>query len=81
MFNYQYLNDYVKGRHEELLKEAETERMIRKYRVQSPRPFNGSRFFLSHLGKIMVNLGTSLQRRYEGTSCTHCTFDPVIKIK
>ncbi len=81
MFNYQYLNDYVKGRYEELLKEAETERMIRKYGVQSPGSFNGPRFFLSHLGRIMINLGTSLQKRYEGAPCAQCTFDPVVKIK
>ncbi|MGB2782555.1 MAG: hypothetical protein WBC45_01245 [Atribacterota bacterium] len=81
MFNYQYLNDYVEGRYEELLKEAETERMIRKYRVQSPRSFNGSRFFLSHLGKIMINLGTSLQKRYEEAPCAQCTLNPVVKIK
>jgi len=72
MFNYQYLNDYVKARHEELLKEAETERLIRKHQVKSPRSFNGSRFILSHLGKIMVNWGSFLQKRYEGISYTQC---------
>jgi len=63
MFNYQYLNDYVKARHEELLKEAEIERMIRKHQVKSPRPFNGLYLILNNLGKIMVNWGSFLQKR------------------
>ena len=67
MYYFQFSYEYVKARHEELLKEAETERLIRKNRVKSPRSFNGLSFILSHLGKIMVNLGTSLQKRYEGT--------------
>ena len=73
MFNYQYLNDYVKARHEELLKEAETERLIRKHQVKSPRSFNGLYLILNNLGKIMVNWGSFLQKRYEGTSYTQCT--------
>ena len=73
MFNYQYLNDYVKARHEELLKEAETERLIRKYQVKSPRSFNGLYLILNNLGKIMVNWGSFLQKRYEGISYAQCT--------
>ncbi len=72
MFNYQYLNDYVKARHEELLKEAETERLIRKYQVKSPGSFNGLYLILNNLGKIMVNWGSFLQKRYEGISYTQC---------
>jgi hypothetical protein len=73
MFNYQYLNDYVKARHEELLKEAETERLIRKHQVKSPGSFNGLYLILNNLGKIMVNWGSFLQKRYEGISYTQCT--------
>jgi len=73
MYYFQFSYEYVKARHEELLKEAETERLIRKNQAKSPRSFNGSRFILSHLGKIMVNLGTSLQKRYEGAPCAQCT--------
>ena len=80
MYYFQLSYEYVKARHEELLKEAEIEHMIRKSQVKSPRSFNGSRFILSHLGKIMVNLGTSLQKRYEGTPCAQC-INPVLKIK
>ena len=72
MFNYQYLNDYVKARHEELLKEAEIERMIRKNQVKSQRSFNGLYLILNNLGKIMVNWGSFLQKRYEGISYTRC---------
>jgi len=72
MFNYQYLNDYVKARHEELLKEAETERLIRKNLVKSPRSFNGFRFILHSLGEIMIKWGSSLQKKYEEIPCNQC---------
>jgi len=73
MYYFQFSYEYVKARHEELLKEAETERLIRKNQVRSHRSFNGSRFFLSHLGKIMVNWGSFLQKKYEGVPSTQCT--------
>ena len=73
MYYFQFSYEYVKARHEELLKEAEIEHMIRKSQVKSPRSFNGLRLILSHLGKIMVNLGTSLQKRYEETPCSQFT--------
>jgi len=73
MYHFQFSYEYVKARHEELLKEAETERLIRKNQVKSPRSFNGSRFILSNLGKIMVNWGSFLQKRYEGIPCNQCT--------
>ena len=73
MYYFQFSYEYVKARHEELLKEAETERLIRKNQVRSHRSFNGSRFFLSHLGKIMVNWGLFLQKKYEGVPCAQCT--------
>jgi len=73
MYYFQFSYEYIKARHEELLKEAETERLIRKNRVKSPRSFNGLSFILSHLGKIMVNWGSFLQKRYEGISYTQHT--------
>jgi len=73
MYYFQFSYEYVKARHEELLNEAETERLIRKNRVKSPRSFNGLSFILSHLGKIMVNWGSFLQKRYEGISYTQHT--------
>lgn len=73
MYYFQFSYEYVKARHEKLLKEAETERLIRKNRVKSPRSFNGLSFILSHLGKIMVNWGSFLQKRYEGISYTQHT--------
>ena len=73
MYYFQFSYEYVKAKHEELLKEAETERMIRKGQVKSPRSFNVSRFILSHLGKIMVNWGSFLQKKYEGVLCAQDT--------
>jgi len=73
MYYFQLSYEYVKARHEELLEEVEIERLIRKNRVKSPRLFNGLSFILSHLGKIMVNWGSFLQKRYEGISYTQHT--------
>ena len=73
MYYFQFSYEYVKARHEKLLKEAEIERLIRKNQVKSPRSFNGFRFILGHLGKIMVNWGSFLQKRYEGISNTQHT--------
>ena len=61
--------DYVKQRHGDLLKEAETERLIRKYQIRPVRSFYGLSFMLNHLGKIMVSWGTSLQKRFEIIYC------------
>jgi len=69
MYNFWFLYDYAKERHEELLKEAEMERLIRKNQIKSPRSFNGFRFLLNNLGKIMINWGSFLQKRYEGIPC------------
>ena len=63
MFNYQYLNDYVKARHEELIKEAEIERLIRKNRVKPQRLFNGIRFILNNLKEMMLNWGSPVQKK------------------
>ena len=73
MYDFQFSYEYVKARHEELLKEAETERLIRKHQVKSQRSFNGLYFILNNLGKMMVNWGSFLQKRYEGISYTQCT--------
>ena len=55
------------------VKEAETERLIRKHQVKSQRSFNGLCFILNNLGKMMVNWGSFLQKRYEGISYNQCT--------
>jgi len=73
MYYFQFSYEYVKARHEELLKEAEIERLIRKHQVKSQRSFNGLYFILNNLGKMMVNWGSFLQKRYEGISYTQCT--------
>jgi len=73
MYYFQFSYEYVKARHEELLKEAEIERLIRKHQVKSQRSFNGLYFILNNLGKIMVNWGSFLQKRYEAISYTQCT--------
>ncbi len=73
MYDFHFSYDYAKARHEELLKEAEIERLIRKHRVKSPRSFNVLYLILSNLGKIMVNWGSFLQKRYAGIPYTQCT--------
>ncbi len=73
MYYFQFSYDYVKARHKKLLKEAETERLIRKHQVESQRSFNGLYLILNNLGKIMINWGSSLQKRYEGAPCAQCT--------
>jgi len=62
MYDFYYIYEYVTERHEELLKEAEMERLIRKNRSKSKRSFNGLRFLLNNLGKILVTWGMSLQK-------------------
>jgi len=68
MYDFWFLYDYVKERHEELLKEAEMERLIRKNRPKSKRSFNGFRFLLNKLGKILIKWGSFLQKRYNETN-------------
>jgi len=72
MFNYQYLNDYVKARHEELIKEAEIERLIRKNRVKPQRLFNGIRFILNNLKEMMLNWDSPVQKKHEVAPCSQC---------
>jgi len=62
MYNSWILYESAKERHEELLKEAETERLIRKYQSKSKRSFNGLRFLLNNLGKAMMTWGLFLQK-------------------
>jgi hypothetical protein len=62
--------DYVKKRHADLLKEAETERMIRKYQISSSNSFFGLSFMLNKLGEIMVKWGIYLQKRFAIIYCT-----------
>jgi len=66
MHYFQFDYDYVEARHKGLLKEAETERMIRKHRVKSPSSFNGLYLILNNSGKIMVNWDSFLQKKYKG---------------
>jgi len=62
--------NFAKQRHAELLKEAETERLIRKYQIRPINSFYGLSFMLNKLGKIMAKWGTSLQKRFAIIYCT-----------
>jgi len=63
MYDFYHIYEYITERHKELLKEAETERLIRKNQPKSKKLFNGPRFLLDNLGKILVTWGISLQKR------------------
>ena len=73
MYYFQFSYDYIKAKHEELLKEAETERMIRKYHVKSPKESNFFRIILKHLGETMIKWGLFLKNKYEGSPCNQRT--------
>jgi len=62
MYDFWFLYEYAKERHEELLKEAEMERLIKKNQYKSKRSFNGLRFLLNNLGKVMITWGLFLQK-------------------
>ena len=62
MYNSWLLYEYAKERQGEFLKEAEMERLIRKYQSKSKRSFNGLRFLLNNLGKVMITWGLFLQK-------------------
>jgi len=64
MDNFGFLYEDIEARHQELLKEAEKVRLIRRYQSKPPRTSNGFRLILNNLGKVMVNWGLSLQKRY-----------------
>jgi hypothetical protein len=55
-------------KNEQLLKEAEMERLVRMVKPKSKRPFNGFRFLLNKLGKILIRWGSFLQNRYNETN-------------
>lgn len=65
MYDWWFLYQMAKARQNELIKEAEIERLGRKYLPKSKRPFNGFRFLLNNLGKILIKWGSFLQKRYE----------------
>jgi len=62
MYNSWLWYEYAKERQGEFLKEAEMERLIRKYQSKSKRSFNGLRFLLNNLGKILMTWGLFLQK-------------------
>ena len=62
MYNSWLLYEWAKERQREFLKEAEMERLIRKYQSKSKRSFNGLRFLLNNLGKILITWGLFLQK-------------------
>ena len=62
MYNSWLLYEWAKERQGKFLKEAEMERLIRKYQSKSKRSFNGLRFLLNNLGKILITWGLFLQK-------------------
>jgi len=57
MYNSWLLYEWAKERQGEFLKEAEMERLIRKYRSKSKSSVNGLRFLLNNLGKVLITCG------------------------
>ena len=62
MENWLIIWQLAKMKNEELLKEAEEWRLIRKYQLKSKKSFKSLNFLLNNLGKIMVNWGLFLQK-------------------
>jgi hypothetical protein len=55
-------------KNEQILKEAEMERLVRMVQPKSKRLFNGFRLLLNELGKILIRWGSFLQKRYTETN-------------
>jgi len=60
-----FLYQMAKARQNKFIRKAEIYRLRRKYLPKSKRPFNGFRFLLNNLGKILIKWGSFLQKRYE----------------
>lgn len=68
MENWWIIWQLAKIKNEELLKEAEVWRLIRKNQPKSKRSFNGFRFLLNNLGTILIRWGSFLQKRNSETT-------------
>jgi hypothetical protein len=68
MDNWLIIWELVKMKNEQLLKEAEMERLVRMVQPKSKRLFNGFRLLLNELGKILIRWGSFLQKRYTETN-------------
>jgi hypothetical protein len=55
-------------KNEQLIKEAEMERLVRMVQPKSKRSFNGFCLLLNELGKILIRWGSFLQKRYTETN-------------
>lgn len=68
MDNWWIIWELAKMKNEQLLKEAEMERLVRMVQPKSKISFNGFRFLLNKLGKILIRWGSFLQKRYNETT-------------
>jgi hypothetical protein len=68
MDNWWIIWQLAKIKNEQLLKEAEMQRLARMVQLKSKRSFNGFRFLLNKLGKILIRWGSFLQKRYNETN-------------
>lgn len=68
MENWWNIWQLAKMKNEQLLKEAEMERLVRMIQPKSKRSFNGFHFLLNKLGKILIRWGSLLQKRYNETT-------------
>lgn len=64
MDNWWIIWQLAKMKNEQILKEAEMERLVRMAQPKSKRSFNGFRFLLNKLGKILIRWGSFLQKLY-----------------
>jgi len=68
MDNWWIIWELAKMKNEQLIKEAEMERLVRMVQPKSKRSFNGFRLLLNELGKILIRWGSFLQKRYTETN-------------
>jgi hypothetical protein len=68
MDNWWTIWQLAKMKNEQLLKEAEMERLVRMVQPKPKRSFNGFHFLLNKLEKILIRWGSFLQKRYNETT-------------
>jgi len=68
MYDLWHIYESVTERHNELLKEAEMERLYRKLKPCCRKTFKGFHILLNNFGKILTRSGMFLQKHY-GANC------------
>ncbi len=82
MENWFFYYQYAQSRQNELLKEAETERMIRQLQTKNKTSPSYLHHILNYLGGLMTKTGTFLQKKYhKASSCANCSEYKLLNIK